>query len=102
QLNAVQIDSTIAYLTSEKLVETPFARRFEVEAWFPFQLKTLRRYLRERSVGHVVMKKRGSPLEPDQLKRQLKLKGSNSRTLFLTRTQGDPIVIVSPTSAAGF
>ena len=100
QIEAQQIDPTIAYLTSGEAVETPLARRFTIEAWFPFQLKTLRRYLRERSVGRVVIKKRGSPLEPDQLRRQLKLKGSHVRTLFLTRANGEPIVIVSNSAEA--
>lgn len=95
KLNATQIDETIAYLTSDQLVQTPFARHFTIEAWFPFQLKTLRRYLRERSVGHVVIKKRGSALEPSQLKQQLKLRGSESRTIFLTRVMGNPAVLIT-------
>lgn len=95
QLNATQIDSTIAYLTSDTAAETSFARCFRIEAWFPFQLKSLRRYLREQNVGNVVIKKRGSPIEPDQLQKQLKLRGSEKRTLFLTRVLGEPAVLVA-------
>ncbi len=41
-LHCAQIDADIAYLTSDSYWETPFARCFRLEAWFPFQLKRLR------------------------------------------------------------
>ena len=97
QLGANQIDDEIAYLTGETAVATPYARCFAVEDYFPFQLKNLRHYLRERQVGSVTIKKRGSPLEPDKLQRQLRLSGpkENHRILFLTHVLGEPSVIVS-------
>ncbi|GJM39745.1 MAG: hypothetical protein DHS20C20_00270 [Ardenticatenaceae bacterium] len=96
-LGTNQIDDSIAYLTGETAVQTPFARCFAIEDWFPFQLKQLRHYLRERQVGSVTIKKRGSPLEPDKLQRQLRLSGSkqNHRFLFLTHVLGEPSVIVA-------
>ena len=94
-LNASQIDSSISYLTSNDMVQTPFARWFEVEDWFPFQLKRLRSYLRERNVGRIEIKKRGSAVEVDSLRRQLRLKGKENRTVFLTMLRGNPIVIVA-------
>ena len=52
-LDCAQIDADIAYLTSDGYLETPFARCFRLEAWFPFQLKRLRRYLRNSNwTGH--------------------------------------------------
>ncbi|WP_420629820.1 class I SAM-dependent methyltransferase [Candidatus Leptofilum sp.] len=97
QLGANQVDDSIAYLTGETAVATPFARCFAIEDWFPFQLKQLRYYLRERQVGSVTIKKRGSPLEPDKLQRQLRLSGpkENHRFLFLTHVLGEPSVIVA-------
>lgn len=62
QLDAMLIDSQIAYLTADSCRPTPFARCYTLEAAFPFQLKRLRHYLRERQVGRVTIKKRGSPL----------------------------------------
>ena len=86
KLPASQIDESIAYLTSETAVTTPFARCFAVADHFPFQLKQLRHYLRERNVGSVTIKKRGSPLEPSKLQQQLRLAGPKEehRFLFLT------------------
>jgi len=94
RLNAGKIDEEIAYLTANIPQPTPFARCFAIEASFPFQLKQLRHYLRQRDVGQVIIKKRGSPLEPEQLQRQLRLRGSRSCILFLTQVKGEPTVIV--------
>jgi hypothetical protein len=50
--------------------------------------------LREHSVGTVTVKKRGSAVTPEVLIPQLKLKGDQSRTLVLTRCQGQQIVMI--------
>jgi hypothetical protein len=94
QLNAFQLDPDIAYLTADTHTETPFARVWAVEDWFPFQLKRLRAYLRDRGVGHLVVKKRGSPLQPEAVIRRLRLKGDARRVVFLTHLRGRPIVVV--------
>jgi len=94
QLNAAQLDPTIAYLTSDVLIATPFARIWPIEDWMPFNLKKLRAYLRERNIGRVTVKKRGSPLEPERLIRDLRLKGENEKVLVLTKWQGEPVVLV--------
>ncbi len=95
QLNANQIDPDIAYLTSDQLITTPFATPFAVQDRFPFQLKRLRAYLRERKIGRLELKKRGSPLDLDQLHQQLKPKGPNKATVFLTRINATPSVIIA-------
>jgi hypothetical protein len=94
QINARQMDASIAYLTSETLTPTPFARAFAIEAALPFQLKRLRAALRERGVGEVTVKKRGSPLEPEALIRQLKPSGPESRIVFLTQVSGKPYALI--------
>lgn len=94
-LGAGKIDEDIAYLTADQAISTPFARIFVVEDVFPFQLKRLRHYLRERQIGQVTIKKRGSPLDPDTLRQRLRLPGSGlHRVLFLTHVTGQPSVIV--------
>lgn len=94
QLNAAKISDDIAYLTAETQIKTPFARCFAIEDVFPFQLKRLRHYLRQRKIGQVTLKKRGSPLELDTLRKQLRLKGDQHRVVFLTQAMGAPMVIV--------
>lgn len=96
RLGAAQVDQEIAYLTADKQISTPFARVWEVEDWFPFQLKKLRAYLRERNIGLVTVKKRGSPILPEDLIHALHLPkdGEQERVLFLTQMRGNPIVVV--------
>jgi len=94
ELDAAQLDPEIAYLTAYTKKPTPFARVWVVEDWFPFGMKRLRAYLRERQIGNIVVKKRGSPLEPEGLIRDLRLKGDKQRVIFLTQLRGRPIVMV--------
>jgi hypothetical protein len=94
RLEAAPIDPNIAYLTADRAVDTPFARRFTIEAAMPFHLRRLREYLRQRGVGRITVSRRGSPVEPDELIRKLKLSGSEMRTVVLTRVQGRPYALV--------
>ena len=93
-IEATLIDPTIAYLTTAEPVVTPFGRGYTIEDHFPFQLKRLRRYLRQRDVGSVTIKKRGSPLDPEVLRQALRLRGSTHRIVFLTQVGGRPTVLV--------
>jgi len=95
QLDATMLDDTIAYLTLDKRVLTPWGRYWRILDWMPFNLKKLRRYLVEHNVKTVTVKKRGFPMSPDEVIAKLKLKkGIESRVLVMTRLQGQPIVII--------
>jgi hypothetical protein len=50
--------------------------------------------LRERGIGRLEIRKRGSALEPEQLRRQLKLAGPAGAALVLTRVAGAPTAIL--------
>jgi hypothetical protein len=94
QIGATKIDQEIAFVSTASAVETPFARGFRVDDVIPWNLKRLRQYLRERGIGHTVIKKRGSPIDPQVLERQLRLEGDGAATLILTHVQGKPSVLV--------
>lgn len=94
QLGAFQLDPDIAYLTGEMEIPNPYSRVWVVEDWFAFNVKRLREYLRARNVGEITVKKRGSPLQPEELIRMLRLQGENQRVVFLTHLDGSPITIV--------
>jgi hypothetical protein len=93
-LGAGVVSEDIAYLTADSLTATPFATAYRVHDHFVFSLKRLRAYLRERDVGTVEIKKRGTAVEPEQLRRQLGLKGSTAATVVLTRLRGRQSVLV--------
>lgn len=102
RLTASQIDPTIAFLTSDQLPATPFARVFELKEIVPFGLKRVREALRARGVGRVTIKKRGSGVDVDEFARRLRLEGEGEATLVLTRAQGRPVaLIVEPIQPAG-
>jgi SAM-dependent methyltransferase len=93
-IGAQQLDPKLAYLTGRELVETPLAPAFAIESWLPFGLKRLRAHLRSLDVGRVEVRRRGAPIEPAMLERQLRLEGSQTRLLFLTRMSGRMIAII--------
>ncbi|MFF8371277.1 methyltransferase domain-containing protein [Streptomyces lydicus] len=89
------IDPTIAYLTADALRPTPYATAYEITDVLPFNVKRLKALLRERGVGTAVIKKRGSAVEPEELRKKLKLGGGgNSVTIFLTRVAGAPTMLL--------
>ena len=94
RLDAAQFDADIAFLTSDVWHDTPFARVWEIELVLPFNLKALRRVLQERDVGTLTVKKRGSPITPEQLTRQLHLKGRNHQIVVLTQVADAPTVLL--------
>jgi THUMP domain-like len=87
------LDRTIAYVTGDRLVRTPLATAYAVEDVFGFQLKSLRTWLRDRGVGRLTIKKRGTAVEPEQLRRQLRLDGDADATIVLTRVAGRQSVL---------
>jgi len=101
QLNAAQIDPDIAYLTADTLTPTPFARAFAIEAAMPFSQKRLREKLRAMNVGRVTVKKRGSPLDPAEFARSLKLRGDEERIVFLTHVNGKAWVLIGLPAGGG-
>ena len=88
------LDETIAYITADTVPDSAWVRGWQILDWMPFHLKRLRDYLRERGIGRVTVKKRGSPVTPKELTAKLKLKGEQSCTLVLTRHSGQPIVLI--------
>ncbi|WP_455360384.1 THUMP-like domain-containing protein [Streptomyces sp. SYSU K21746] len=94
RVNGRLIDETIAYVSSDELHATPFATAYEITDVLPFNLKKLKALLREREVGVLTVKKRGSAVEPEELRRRLKLHGPRAATVILTRTAGAPTMLI--------
>ncbi len=94
ELGGAQLDPEIAYITTDEKPNSPWVRAWKIIDWMPFNLKKLRAYLRERNVGTVTVKKRGTAVTPEELIAKLKLNGSGSRTIVLSRCRGDQIVMV--------
>jgi len=89
------LDSTIAYVSADAAPATPYGRWFEVMETLPFSLKGLRERLRAYDAGPLVVKKRGTAVEPETLRKQLKLTGSTEVTVVLTRSAGRQIALIA-------
>lgn len=85
----------IAYLTSDALVETPFATPFRVVETLPYSEKRLAAALAARNVGSLEIKKRGMDIDPAALRPRLKLKGAASATVILTRAGSARVALIA-------
>ncbi|MFE4990006.1 methyltransferase domain-containing protein [Streptomyces mirabilis] len=90
------VDETIAYITADELRPTPYATAYEITDRLPFNVKKLKALLRERGVGVLTVKKRGSAVEPEELRKKAlpKSHGPHSATVFLTRVAGAPTMLL--------
>jgi SAM-dependent methyltransferase len=84
-LEAGMLDEHIAYLTSDAALTSPFVSTFRVREVLPAEVKALGKALRARDIGRLEIKKRGVDVDPAALRTRLKLRGSASATLLLTR-----------------
>jgi hypothetical protein len=93
-VGATLVDPTIAYLTSDAPTGSPWVSSYRVDEVLPFNLKRLKSLLRTRGVGRVVVKKRGSAVDPETLARRLRGPGAGTATVVVTRVAGAPTALV--------
>lgn len=93
-VDGAELDTGVGYVTSPHRMEVGWAHRYGVLAVLPWHVKTVRAWLRSRDVGPLTIKKRGVPLDPDQVRRQLHTRGSVEATIVLTRVAGSPYALV--------
>lgn len=95
QLGAHTIASSIAYLSSDTLVQTSFAQAFHVIDIVPLDIRAIAQYCRNAGIGTLEIKKRGVDIDPATFRTKLKLKGSRSATLIVTRAGNGRVAIVA-------
>ena len=76
----------IAYLTGDDAINSPLLDRFAVAEVLPMDTKTLSRNLNERGVSAVEIKKRGAHIEPDVLRKKLKLSARKGKSITVIAT----------------
>ncbi|USQ78823.1 class I SAM-dependent methyltransferase [Ornithinimicrobium faecis] len=81
------------YVTGPDEVDIPWARRFQVLSVHPLSVKPLRRWARESDIGALTIKKRGVSVDPDRLRRDLRLSGSRDVVVVLSQLAGRPTLI---------
>jgi protein-L-isoaspartate O-methyltransferase len=83
QLEAAPVDPQIAYLLGDMLVSSEFSDAYEILDQFPYGKKRLQEALTALNAGRVIIKKRGFPQEPDEIRKSLKLRGSDEIIVVL-------------------
>uniref|UniRef100_UPI0035C9D06A class I SAM-dependent methyltransferase n=1 Tax=uncultured Mycobacterium sp. TaxID=171292 RepID=UPI0035C9D06A len=78
-----QLDPDIAYLSGDQL--PPGQRGFEVLERLPFNEKRLRQALAAQDCGPLEILVRGVDVDPDMLRRRLRLRGSQPLSVVVTR-----------------
>ncbi|MHB1739917.1 MAG: class I SAM-dependent methyltransferase, partial [Actinomycetes bacterium] len=95
QLGAHRIDPHLALLSATTVVPTPFAHAYHVEETLAFSLPRLRAALRARDARQVVIKTRAFAVEPDQIRRRLRLTGSGPTVVVILTRLGDrPVALL--------
>lgn len=94
RLGVWKIDPRIAFLSSDELLQTPFARTLRVLDSGPWDQKALTARLRALDIGSVDIRRRGLAGDVEDLHRQLKLSGTRRATLVMTRVDDRPWALV--------
>lgn len=100
-----EVEGGLGYVSSERELDLPYARRYEVLEAMAYQPKTLKSWLRKAGVTGVTIKKRGIRTDEVQLRRSLGLgrgagKGAQA-TLVLTRVAGQQVALVVAAAERG-
>ncbi len=101
QLGGHLVDEHIAYICAPELRDTPFARAYRVLDVMPYNVKALKAWVRDEGIGVLDIKKRGTAVTPEELRKQLlpggksgaKAAGKKTATLVLTRIGEDRVAV---------
>ncbi|MFF2841875.1 SAM-dependent methyltransferase [Paenarthrobacter sp. NPDC057981] len=100
------VDEHIAYICASELHDTPFARAYKVLEVMPFNVKALKAWVKGNGITVLDIKKRGTAVTPEELRKQLlpgkpaKGKDAKTATLVLTRIGEERVaVVVEPVTA---
>lgn len=71
------------YLTGEQAVDDPLLGGFVVEDVMPYDLRHVGRLLRQRQIGRLEIKARGTRHSPERIRAELRLRGDKAATLIV-------------------
>ena len=71
ELGGHLVDEHIAYICAPEPVDTPFARAYRVREVMPYNVKALKAWVKQNGIGVLDIKKRGTSVTPEELRKQL-------------------------------
>jgi hypothetical protein len=95
ELGASTLSEGAAYLTADELLKHPLLSAFRVEEILPLRVRDVVKQIQSKNLGQLEIKVRGVSVQPEELRRKLKLSGSESATLLLTRHGKREIAILA-------
>jgi hypothetical protein len=93
--NVSALDAGPTYLTGNSPISDPALTCFHVDDILPLRTQSLAKYLLDRQIGQLEIKKRGVDIVPEKLRRELKLRGDNAATLLIAKVAGRPTAILA-------
>lgn len=94
RVDGVELDRGLGVVSSPRDVVVPWAKKYAVLDAMPYNVKALRAWTRDHDIGRLTIKKRGAAVDPQQLRRQLRLSGSAEGTVLITRVGGAQAALV--------
>lgn len=91
----IPVDPRIAYLVSDKPVESCFVTSFRILDIMPWSGRKARAWLNTYDIGPLEVKTRGFAAHPDEILRQIRPAGRKPGVLFLTRLNDRPTAILA-------
>lgn len=95
KLGLVALGSGATYLTGPNAIQDDALACFEVNDVLPLRVNLLAAHLNAHNIGQLEIKKRGVEIDPDKLRPDLKLRGTNSATVLITNVANRPVAILA-------
>jgi hypothetical protein len=95
ELNLSALASGPCYYTGNAPITDAAVSCFKIDSVLPLRVRAIAEHLRERGIGRLETKKRGVDIDPERLRRSLKLRGDNAATLLITPVAGRAAAIVA-------
>ncbi len=84
--NLKYIHSAVSYFSADAEKEIPGGDCYRIYEQLPFDLKQLKHRLQQLAIGRLEIKKRGIDITPEEVRKKLKLRGTNAATLIIAGT----------------
>jgi hypothetical protein len=84
-----------SYFTTNRPIADAAISCFKIESVLPLRVRAIAQHLRKQGIGRLEIKQRGVDVDPEKLRRDLKLRGDNAATLLITPVSGRPAAIVA-------
>lgn len=87
-LGLCRVGRGVDWFTSDQRADSPFLTCFDVLNDLPFDVGRLKSYVKAHGIGALEIKVRGLGITPEQIRQQLKPRGSAAATFMIYKCQG--------------